>query len=371
VETKQTLPAFIPQPSVPQPTIQSTPKFQPPPQIQPGFGQANIDLSAPVPIRAKKSPVLKFQPTVAPVDNSQNPQVQELPKFSMPINNRQFQPPPFVPAETGPGAGIDGPLNLAVKNDAPTIALGSQMPPPAFQEKISSDTERVTRRQSMFEQQEKLLREQLTLQERERQTKLNLTKQEQETAEQLAQKNTLERQLLRQKEASILEAQKMASIKREERQAALNEKRKAHREKTVQFYATEIVNSIVQEHVLELNATILAVEFHRKALLRRVLRKVRKVGARSVRRKQIQLEEIAQTRVRKNLLTRARAELDNKEVSSGSKRLRRRSLRQRPLENEDEFDKLLVKVDSALVCPNDRRVKSPKNCGGQWMLISF
>jgi hypothetical protein len=198
----------------------------------------------------------------------------------------------------------------------------------------------------MFEKQEKLLHEQLILQERERQTKLNVAKQEQETAEQLAQEQTLERQLLRQKEANMLEAQKMASIKREERQAALNEKRKAYREKTVQFYATEILNSIVQEHVLELNATILAVEFHRKALLSRVLRKVRKVGARSVRRKQIQLAEIAQARVRKNLLTRARAELDNKEVSSGTKRSRRQSLRQRPLENEDEFGKLLVKVAS-------------------------
>jgi hypothetical protein len=347
VETKQSLPAFISQPSIPQPKIQPTPQFQSPPQAQHGSGQTNVDLSAPVPVRAKKSPVLKFQPTVPSVNNSQTGKVQELPKFSMPINNLQFQPPTaFVPTETGPAASTNGPLNLGLKNDTPTIALGSQIPPSAVQEKISSDAERVTRRQSMFEQQEKLLHEQLALQERERQTKLNLAKQEQETAEKLAQKYTLERQLLRQKEANMLEAQKMASIKREERQAALNEKRKAYREKTVQFYATEIVNSILQEHLLELNATVLAVEFHRKALLSRVLRKIRKVAARSVRRKQIQLAEIAQARVRKNLLTQARAELDNKEVPSGIKRSRRQSLRQRPLENEDEFGKLLVKVAS-------------------------
>jgi hypothetical protein len=372
VVAKQSMPAFTPQPPIQQPNLQPLPQIQPtPPQIQRQFDQANVDLTAPVPIRAKKSPILKFQPT-APAFNitQQAPQIQELPKFSMPFNKKLFEPSALsVATEAKPSLTTTAQMNVNRRDDAPTVVLG-QPPIPTFQEKSSSDAERNNRRQSLFEQQEKLLHEQLALQERERQAKLDLAIHEQETAEQIAQKLVLERQLLRQKEASLLEAEKLASIKREERQQALNEKRKAQREKMIQFYATEVVNSIVQEHVLELNATVLAVEFHRKKLLHRVIRKIRKVGARSVLRKQIQLEEIAQAKMRKNLLTRARAELDSTQIPVVSKKVRRRS-RLQPLEDEDAFDQMLVKVQLVVSSSNFRQARRRRNSGAQWMRIKY
>ena len=67
----------------------------------------------------------------------------------------------------------------------------------------------------------------------------------------------LERHLLRQKQAALLETQKMAI---REREYALDEerKRKVQRERIVEFYADEITKSIMQEHILEVDASVLA-----------------------------------------------------------------------------------------------------------------
>jgi hypothetical protein len=170
--------------------------------------------------------------------------------------------------------------------------------------------------------------------------------QRQEYQERLRQQ-TRERQLTRANESALLERQKQASSAEKERQRLERERQKLERERNIQFYMEEIVGAVIREHVFEVTADVLAVEHYRKRLLRRTLIRIKKIGARSLRRKQVYVEQFRQLRNRKRLLAKALSELDNLEVVDTTKRRRRQS-HHLPFGDEDEFEELLIKVASIL-----------------------
>ena len=305
------------------------------------------EFAAPVPQRAKISPILQFQTPVtsnfgatgqsnvttsAPAPDSI---ILPQPKVEFPVSFRFTAPSP-APSPTVPTEAKAENLNLL-----------STKPSLRFEDKVDS-AKRDLQRQSVFERQEKLLQDELSRQERERQLKVKSEEQETQKSREMALQRTIERQAMREREAAALEKEKAASKENEERQRALKEKRKAEREKAVDFFAHEIVNSIVREHILEVNATMLAVAFYRKHLLSRVLRLLKKICVRSVRRKELYLEEIAQSRKRRTLLTRALAELESGRHSSVAKKPRRGSFRADPLESEEYLEDILIKVSNFL-----------------------
>lgn len=156
---------------------------------------------------------------------------------------------------------------------------------------------------------------------------------------------TRERQLTRANESALLERQKEASKAQQKRAHIERERQKVERERNIQFYMEEIVGAVIREHVFEVTADVLAVEHYRKRLLRRTLFRIKKIGARSLRRKQVHVEELRQLRNRKRLLAKALNELDNRAVVNTTKRRRRQS-HHLPFEDEDEFEELLIKVSS-------------------------
>ena len=323
-------------------------------------------MSAPVPQRAKKSPILNFQSSRAATETSERPKSPPVPEAS---TNHVSQPPPpaaFIfstPFSTSFSTTV---RDETPKDDVPTRVLRRESPPKP-EEKRPDLAQIAARRQSLFERQEKLLHDELIQQERERQLKLDHAEQERQRSLELARQRTHERNLARQRESALLKSQKMATKERVEQERLRNEQRKAQREKNVQFYTEEIVNSIVQEHILEVEADVLAIEFHRKWLLTRVVRHLKKICARSVRRKQLQLQEIKQTRNRKRLLARALSELDSGDSAALNKKPRRQSHRLR-IESEDALDKILNKVCNNLSAYlNIRRVKLRRSCGNLWI----
>jgi hypothetical protein len=166
--------------------------------------------------------------------------------------------------------------------------------------------------------------------------------QRQEYQERLRQQ-TRERQLVRANESALLERQKQATKAEQERTCLERERQKSERERNIQFYIEEIVGAVIREHVFEVTADVLAVEHYRKRLLRRTWLPIKKIGARSLRRKQVHVEQLRQLRNRKRLLAKALNELDNREVVSTTKQ-RRRQAHHVPFEDEDEFEELLIKV---------------------------
>ena len=209
--------------------------------------------------------------------------------------------------------------------------------PPSIPSSVDTlgSTDRQTRRQFLYERQEKLLHDELTRQDRERKTKLDHFERERQKALEKAREVANERAALRQKETAELQNQKIATQEHAHLERVAAERRKIQLEKKVQLHAEEIVNSVVREHILAISSNVVAVTFHKRSVLRRLGR----IGKRSVRRKQVALEKLAQARISRTLVDRALAELD-----AGDKKPRRRSQRVRPLETEEEFDELLVKV---------------------------
>jgi hypothetical protein len=264
-------------------------------------------LSAPVPQRPKKSPILNFQLPRAAAETSERPKPQQVSEAS--TNHVSQAPPPAAFTFSTPFSTSFSTTSRdeTPMDDVPTRVLRGKSPP-KLEEKQPDLAQITARRQSLFERQEKLLHDELIQQERERQSKLDHAEREQQKSLELARQYTDERNLVRQRESALLKSQRMATKEREEQERLRNEQRKAEQEKNIQFYTDEIVNSIVQEHILEVDADVLAIGFHRKWLLTRVVRHLKKICGRSVQRKQLQLEEIKQTRDRKRLLTRALSE---------------------------------------------------------------
>lgn len=282
------------------------------------IGGMKSPLASPVPQQANRSPVLW---TTLSHDNLNSKSIQEIPCLQEVASNQQlqFRLPPLFEFVTTPSIIFgDAPLHNDPE-DRLSTRIWNRPSGAQFDSNRSTQAEFNIRRESLFARQEKLLHDELTLQERERQAKVDLAEQQRKDSVKVAQKRTLERHLLRQKQAALLETQKMAI---REREYALDEerKRKVQRERIVEFYADEITKSIMQEHILEVDASVLATAFHRKTLLTRVLHHLKKVCGRSLYRKQAAIEQIAKSRIRKSLLTLALAELD-----SGEHRLTKRS----------------------------------------------
>jgi hypothetical protein len=322
------------------PSLQSTSTLK---DTTPLFGDdgSKSILKSPVPKRAIKSPILSFQ--TLPSTGTSNSNVTTASNiFAKPINqNSQSQSPAPFAFSTPP---ISFPSTPSIQEPKVNAANPTSSFLPA---NAAKSIDLTTRRQSLFERQEKLLHDELARQDRERKSTLALHEQERLKSLEQVQQQTRERTRLREEESALLQSQKLETQERQRHERILNEQRKQQREKTVQFYADEIVNSIVQEHILEVNAGILAVAFHRRVLLGRILRRLRKICKRSVLRKQVQLEKIAAARIRKTLVDRALAELDYD--GSSFKKPRRRSQRPRPVETEEEFNELLSKVSASLM----------------------
>jgi hypothetical protein len=306
----------------------------------------NLDFKpplSPIPHRAKKSPVLNFKsPFVSqesPVGQTQDvvphrPEVSSVlqPSSPLPAPNTLSKPHTF---------SIDI-LENPSEDNVPTKLL---VRPPPFQpqEERPDQAELLAHRKLSFERQEKLLYDELNRQERARQSKLDSDERERQKSLEIARQRNLERELARQRESVLLKNQRIVATERELREQAQSEKRKARREKDIQFYTDEIVNSIVQEHILEVSADVLAISFYFKWLLSKVLHHLKKVGARSLRRKEQHLEQIKQSRTRKCLLNRALAELDRSETTSIIKQPPRRPNRV-GLESETLLNDILNKV---------------------------
>jgi hypothetical protein len=311
-------------------------------------------LKAPTPQRAKISPVLSFQLPTPLNDGPGGETINSSPSFAIPTTNLQPQfqsPEPFTFSKT---PSISIPIRGAdetTKNETPVPRI---QPLPPLEDTRASELERTARRQSQFERQEKLLQAELTRQERQKSLAA-------------ARQTALERQQLRQKESALLRSQKMATKEREEQERIDNERRKAAREKNIEFYTEEIVNTIVQEHILEVSADVLASGFNRQRLLKRALRHLKKTCTRSLRRKQQQLEQISQSRIRKGLLVRALGELDRGAPANSSKKPRRQSHRLHR-ENEEALEEVLLKVLACLCTKvTCRQARNRRSYGGQWI----
>jgi hypothetical protein len=188
-----------------------------------------------------------------------------------------------------------------------------------------------------------LLRDQLKQQETERKIQLDLEEAQRREYLDRIRQQTRERELTRANESALLERQKLATKAQQERERLERERQKLERERNIQFYTEEIVGAVIREHIFEVTADVLAVEHYRKRLLRRTLLRIKKVSARSLRRKQVHVEQLRQLRNRKRLLAKALNELDKREVVNTTKRRRRQS-HHLPFEDEDEFEELLIKV---------------------------
>jgi hypothetical protein len=316
---------------------QASTQISQPPAVVPGGEQ----IKAPIPQRAKISPVLNLQPPPA--------------STSMPIpappDSDNISAPPAIPPKIQfsssfqfnlPLSSTQSPGPAPKTNKAPSSIVVTAPTPPA--KELPDSTKRDGWRQTLFEQQEKLLRAELTRQEHERALKLKVEEKKHRQSREVGRQLIAERQLLREKETEALQKERDATRINEERERAIREKKKAEREKAIQFYSAEIVNAIVREHILEVNATMLAIAFHRKNLLGRVVRLLKKICTRSVRRKELYLEQKVRTRLQKSLLTRALSELDNGTQTAIKRKTRRRSQRTPLLEPEEYLEDVLIKA---------------------------
>ena len=314
---------------------------------QPSFtdkSDAKPPLTAPVPKRAKRSPILNFQLRTSAKDTIEPQRSYNIPPASEGTSDRLSVVQPAPPLTSSKPFSTSSPSNTLTEppeDDAPTRVVGKISPTKAGGKLAYS--EKVASRQSLYEREKKLLREELIQQEQERKLKLDHTEREQQKSIALARQRTVERNLVRQRQAALLQSQKMATKEREQEECSRLERQKAQQERNIQHYAEEIVNSIVQEHVLEVTANVLAIGFHRKWLLTRVVRHLKKICARSLRRKRLQLEEIKQSRNRKRLLARALSDLDAGESRALNKKPRPQ-LHRLNVEIEDALDEILSKV---------------------------
>lgn len=303
----------------------------------------NPPLYVPVPQRAQKSPILTFD-SPGPITGTGASQVQQ--SVVLPPSAVFSQPKPYISISSPPVVLSN---NLPRSTCSEDTASEEPKPSPSslVKEKSATWSTISLRHQSLLDRQEKLLHEELALRERERQSRLALADQERRSAVELGRLQIIERTQLRQKEAVVLRAQKLAAQEKEQHNRGLSEQRKVQDEKTIQFYAEEIVDTVVQEQIFATTAAALAVAFHRKRLLYKTTRRLKFVCARSLRRKQALLEKLAQSRQRRALVSRALTELNSGVSTSNLYHLKgRRSHRVHSVGNEDEFEQILSKVFS-------------------------
>jgi hypothetical protein len=331
---------------------------------QQNIRHVNPPLYVPVPQRAQKSPILTFD-SPGPIHGNRASDVQQsvIPPpsaiFSQPQPHLSISSPPVVLSNSLPPSSYSE--DTAQEEPKPS-------PFSSMKEKSATQNAASLRHQSLLDRQEKLLHEELALRERERQSRLDLADQERKSNAKLGRLQAIEREQLRQKEAAILRAQKVAAQEEEQQSRGLSERRKVQDEKIIQFYAEEIVDTIVQEQIFVTTAAALAVAFHRKRLLYKTTRSLKFVCARSLRRKQALLEELAQSRQRRALVSKALIELDSGvSTSNRYKSNGRRSHRVHSMGSEDEFEKILLKVLSILNRAKDRPARRQKRCGNQWI----
>jgi hypothetical protein len=326
-------------------------------------------VTAPVPQRAMKSPILNFEnpvpsqqspfaTTATPDSRKQEPAFATPPKLQFSASFKFDAPPSFrIPL---PIANEEPPLIQSISESPVTQAS----PPP---EKKIDQARRETERQSIFERQEEMLKDELARQHLDRRLKLESEEQERKKVLEISRQLTAERERVRAKRAAELEQQKHAAKEDHERQRAMAAKRKQEKEKAVERFTDEIVTSIIREHILEVSATMLAIEFDHRLLMTKILRAFKRICARSLRRKQVKLKQIAQSQRRKSHLMKALQEL---EASDSSGRKPRRQLyRSRVLESEDALEDILVKVFACPPVTQCRRLKNRKNYGNRWSWV--
>lgn len=297
----------------------------------------NSILSAPVPQRAMKSPILSFQ-LPAKVDKGSQP-VPETPQKQSPW---QLTPSFSVPVQSPFQFSNLGSADEVKDNTVTKVSTPLSHGP----DKIVDQVDSTRRRQLLFEKQERLLQDELSNQERERRTKLEEDERQQQNSMASASQRNLERQVIRQQESERLKAQKMASAEIERRERAKREERKVQREKDVHFYSEEVLNSIMLEHILAVNAEALAIAFYRKRLLRNVLLQLKKVATRSMRRIEAHHEQTIQLRLRRIQLNKALAQLDQQ--SRIVTKSPRRPFHGPQFPDEDFLEEIILKVESVL-----------------------
>ena len=303
----------------------------------------NPPLYVPVPQRAQKSPILKFD-SPGPITGTRASQLQQ--SVVPPPNTTFSQPQPNI-SIFSPSDVVSNSLPLSTYSEVTGNAEPKPSPSPLMKEKSSTQSTISLRHQSLLDRQEKLLHEELAVGERERQSRLDLADQERRSILELGRLQMIERAQFRQKEAVALRAQKLAAQAKEQHNRGLSEQRKIQNEKIIQFYAEEIVDTIVQEQIFANTAAALAVAFHRKRLLYKATRRLKFVCARSLRRKQALLEKLAQSRQRRALVSRALTELSSGVSTSNLYNLKgHRSHHVHSVGNEDEFEHILSKVVS-------------------------
>ena len=300
----------------------------------------NPPLSVPVPQRAQKSSILTFNSALPKNEGwtaivpSKGPQPSAI--SSLP------EPRPLFTASSIPPSTVS---YGSVQSEVTMQDDLSPSPRVMTEEKHPAPSTVALRHPSLFDRQEKLLHEELRLREAERQSKLDLADQERKTAIELSRRQALEREQTRQKESVLLKAQQIAAQERERNDHAAHERRKVQEEQNIQIYTEEIVDTLVQEHVFETIAAVLAEEFHRRFLLHKSVRSLKVVSARSLRRKQLLLEKIAQSRKRKELVSRALTELDSGRIKTSVSNMNGRRVNRRySIEDEDAFEKILLNV---------------------------
>ena len=324
------VPFGFPQPAlnrpfpVPQVTVASS---KPHPEPQAIVNEA--PLTSPVPVRPIKSPILGHHSPHINLTSTLVSGATKEPAWR--TIDSQFLPPQPKTSR------------LAIPQTIPSLPVSLEEPLKPSEKPIIRQSESVARRQSLFERQERLLHDQLKQQERDRQIQLDLEEaQRKEEQERIRQRNR-ERELIRAKESALLERQRQVTREQRERERLERERQNAERERNIQFYTEEIVDAVVREHIFEVVADVLAVEHYRKGLLWRTLVRIKKVSARSLRRRQIHLEQLRQLRNRKRLLARALNELDSRVVVDSTRRKRRHSSHL-PYDNEDELEEVLIRV---------------------------
>jgi len=299
------------------------------PQPEPQAIVNEAPLTSPVPVRPITSPILGHHSL--PTNLTSAPVAGATKEPAWRTTDSQFLSPQ-------PNTS-----RLAIPQIIPSFPVSLEEPLKPSEKPIIRQSESVARRQSLFERQERLLHDQLKQQERDRQIQLDLEEaQRQEEQERIRQRNR-EREVIRAKESALFERERQATREQQERERLERERQNAARERNIQFYTAEIVAAVVREHIFEVVADVLAVEHYRKGLLQRTLVRIKKVSARSLRRRQVHLEQIRQLRNRKRLLARALNELDSRGVVDSTRRKRRQSIHL-PYDNEDKLEEVLIRV---------------------------
>ena len=320
---KNPIPSFVPPTKPPALAFDISKSFAPLQQQSPPIPPISFNLEtkqpplSPTPKRAMKSPVLGFSTSETPI----------------PIPKPQSVTFVFKSPHPSPSS-------------FPPNTSSSTISPPAAKPilPLAKAEEKQNLRKELFERQEALLKDELAKQNHERTSHLNTEEQQRQQAEDLANQLVQQRELIRQSSSTLLQQEKASSEKQELERQTRAEKRKIEVEKQVTFYTEEIVNVIVQQHLLEVEAEALALEFRRRKLLFRVVRHLKKVCSRAKLRRQFKINEIAEVSRRRRTLARALVELDYSDLGGNARKKARRRSKLPRFEDEDALEESLIRA---------------------------